>query len=284
MHPRKTIFLIVIVSVAVTALVGTAAADANVTSSTTYTGSEGGTQAVVVEVIISPDVVTENLTATFQPTDDSFIVYRSFERTQPDGVSISNPSPGKYVIDSLRPGQEVQFQFTTYPKTISQSQLDIATVTTTSEQHPNRQRTTVSANMSASPYFSVQEQQSTIQSLRNQVQTMQFGFYGGIAVGVIGLLISGLMFRRMQGMVPKSEVCDNLESLRTRISGDSNKGLVERELDDYGCDYGDGGIAGGVTAGGTTSGDSIQDGADEPQDDQDGGESDEDDDGVGPVA
>lgn len=286
MLSRKTIFLIAIVSVAVTPFIGTAAADTNVTSSTTYTGSEGGSQAVEVEVEFTPDVVTENLTATFRSTDDSFVVYRSFERTQPDGVSVSNPSSGRYVIDNLRPGQEVQFTFIAYPKTISQSSLDIATVTTESEQNPNSKRTTIPANMSASPYFTLQNKESTIEGLQTRIQTMQVGFYGGIALGVIGFIISGLMFRRTRSMVPESDVCEDLLSLRTRITGDSNKTLVEGELDNYGCDYDQGGIPGGGTATEITAENSLEDengGVQSEQNDEETGGGD-DGDGVGPIA
>jgi hypothetical protein len=115
---------------------------------------------------------------------------------------------------------------------------------------------------------------------------MQVGFYGGIALGVIGFIISGLMFRRTRSMVPESDVCEDLLSLRTRITGDSNKTLVEGELDNYGCDYDQGGIPSGGTAADITAENNLEDengGAQSEQNDGETGGGD-DGDGVGPIA
>lgn len=264
--------------VIVSLLIGTASAQPSVSTSTTYNGTDGNSQQILVEVTVSPDVVTENLTATFRPTPKSFLIYRSFERTQPDGVTISNPSTGTYVVDELRPGQEVQFQFVAYPKEISSESVNVATVRTSSNQNPNEQSTTVSANLSSSPYLELQERNSEIQSLQTQVTTMRAGFWGGLGVGVLGLLGVGLLFRKTKSMVPESDVCDDLRSIRTGVSGDSNQRVVDRYLEDYGCDSDDGGLAG------TGPAPTTQEESSKPAEgDTESGKSDTDDDDIGPL-
>jgi hypothetical protein len=279
---RETGPTLLVVVVLLSLCVGTAAADTTVTSSTTYNGTSGDSQRIQVEVGVTADVVTENLSVTFRSTRQSFLLYNSFERTQPDGVSIANPSRGTYVIDQLQPGQRVQFQFVVYPKRIGTESLDVVRVVTESDQNPDRRATRVSANLSSSPVFALEVSRNRVTALQSRVSNMQLAFYGGLGFGVLGLVGMGLLYRKTKRMVPESEVCNDLQSIRTGVSGDSNQQVVDRYLEDYDCET-DTSIT-GVTGGTTGGGDDIETGTQstETGDEPDGGSDDDDD--IGPVA
>jgi hypothetical protein len=252
-------------------------ADTSVTSSTTYNGTDGNSQRITVSLSVTADVVTNNVSMLVRPTSNTHIEYDSFERTQPGGISIERVSPGRYRLDEIEPGEEVTFEFVAYPETLTEENLDVAVVDFESQQNPDGGSHTVAANMSTSPRLALDSAQNEITSLRSQTSQMELGFYGGIAIGIVGFLIAGVLFYRSKQMVPKSDVCSDLSTIKDRL-GRSNAEMVDRYLDEYGCETDDGGPITGSPGGGVSAD------SDDTDSTPDTGETDRDDDGPGPIA
>jgi len=175
--------------------VGSALATVSLSTVATYSGTEQDTQAIEVEISLSPDGsrITD---ATLQVTSTSqtFIDFESFETTLRPGdaeINLTYQGSGEFTIGELQPNEEVTIRFNAYPQTIKQQTLDTVSVDLSYIQNGQKLSTsnTVSTDLSSSPWFTLQEAQS-------QIKQLQAVGIGGGVLGVIGLGSAGFMIYR----------------------------------------------------------------------------------------
>lgn len=243
--------------VALVLVASTAASAAVVTSnSATYDGSNSDAdQAIEVSYTISPDGSSiNNMSVNFDRTGQSFIDSGSFSFTVSPGgadIDIQSRTGNAFFIPELNPNEEVTFTFTVYPRIIKQEQIDAVSVRMDYIQ--NGQELTdseiVTADTSSSPWFELQEAESTIDEQEDELS--QLGLVGqmtegalilGIAVGVVGLVVGGYSWRKRSQDLTKqaNDHADKVESLAERIDSPTAGNKLERKAEEIRDDDGGG--------------------------------------------
>lgn len=244
-------FLSVLLLVGVSLLVvlgsGIAAAAVTTSSSTTYNGSEAGTdQAIEVRYTVSPDQSTvNNMTVNFDGTEQTFIEPNSFSFTVNPGeanINVQSRSGNRFFLREMEPDEEVTFVFEVYPKTIKEEQVDAVNVRMDYIQNGQEltDSETVTADASSSPWFSLQSAQETIEDQESQLegvslvgQVTDVAFLGGVIVGVAGLGIGVYSWRRRSSDLEdlKRDHAEDLESLAERMKKDTDGKKVRNEAE-----------------------------------------------------
>lgn len=143
------------------------ASAASVETTSNYTGNAENDTSITTTVSITSDVVAENVSISINEGDQTYIDYSSISTTRPGGsdIQITNPSQGTYVINELSPGQEWSITFVSYATTIQEENIEVAQIVDSSEQQPGLETTRVTANLSDSSYFRLQETQQTLEQI-----------------------------------------------------------------------------------------------------------------------
>jgi hypothetical protein len=157
-------------------------------TSASYDGTDAESQAISSEVVISPDdAKISDVVIRVRETDQAFVDFDSFERSINPGnadVDITYTGDGRFEISELEPDETLRVSFDAYPRTIKEQSIDAATIEVEYVQQGQSlsDQQTVSADLSSSSWFELQDAQSSL-------QTQQTTFYG--AVGVIVLVLLG---------------------------------------------------------------------------------------------
>ncbi|MFB6251047.1 MAG: hypothetical protein ABEI27_05080 [Halobellus sp.] len=246
---RRFSRLLPIIGVVVLLAFSSVAASAAVTTSneTVYNGTQtDADQAIEVTYTVSPEGSTiNNMTVAFSGTNQALLEPNSFSFTvRPGGAEINVESrPGNaFFIREIEPNEEVTFVFETYPKTIKREQIDAASVRI--EYIQNGQELTdseaVSANMSSSPWFELQQAETRIDQLQSQLgdvslagQFTNAAFLGGLAVGIVGLAFGVYSWRRRSGSESdlKREHANHLERLATSMESTDDTMTLNNEAE-----------------------------------------------------
>lgn len=141
---------------------GTAAAqsDIRIETSADYGGSDADPPATQVTVVVeATSSSVTNFTITLQGTSQSFVAYDTFDlSTSPAGISIERQGQGKFFVEELGAGEQVEIVFDVYPRSIAAEELEVATVTV---EGPNLQQSqTIEADLSDTSYHQVQSLQN----------------------------------------------------------------------------------------------------------------------------
>lgn len=175
-------------------IIGSTVATAAVTlnTNTQYDGTNGDSQAIGSQLTLSPnESQITDVTITVQGTDSGFVDYDSFERSINPGnadINVTYVGNGRFRIDEIQPSEEVTITFESYPRSIKSQSLDVASVRIEYVQQGQSltDRRTVSADLSTSSWFALQDAQ-------NRIQQMQLAFYGGIAAIVILIAVLAII-------------------------------------------------------------------------------------------
>lgn len=260
---RRLARLLPVIGLIIFLVVASTVASAAFTSNveTAYEGGEESqNQAIEVTYTISPDGDTINdLTIDFDSTASAFIQSNSFSITVTPGGADANVEsrPGDtFYIDELESNEEITFVFEVYPKTIKQEQLDVVTVRTEYVQNGQElsNSETAAANLSASPWFSLQEAEGTIAEREDRIETLEnrvdrLSLLGqvtdamlwvGVLVGLVGVGFGVYNARKGSGDVAdlREEHADKIENLARRmdkkLDQDAAKELAEEIRDEGG--------------------------------------------------
>ncbi|MBB6647354.1 hypothetical protein [Halobellus ruber] len=231
-------------------------AEVSTSVQTSYDGTQpDADQAVQVTYTISPEGDTvNNLTVDLDSTSGSFIESRSSSYTiSPGGAGVSvEGRPGdRYFIRELNPSEEVTITFQVYPKQIKREELDVAVVSADYIQNGQQlsRSDTVTADLSASPWFALQTSERRADSLQRRITGMRTLMFGGAGVGVLGALAAfgTLLWKRRAISGLKQDLSDELDKLATRMQSQGlEDGSTEhkefnswrREMaDEYGIDF-----------------------------------------------
>lgn len=202
MHGRWTrgIALLALLSIAGLALVsvaGTVGAQEdtriNINWEDDYDGiSEGGSQAITLNVTLVAEQKTSGITVEFDETSNSFIAPNSYEVTA-DESDWENPYSGGYTIEQLDTGDEITFTFDVYPRVLDQNSLVVSKVDIDAENPQTyEQSVNVDANLTSSPWIQYQNELGN----GNGGESVPRGIVAGGVLFGIGGLIAAAYFRR----------------------------------------------------------------------------------------
>ena len=233
------------------------------TTDTSYSGGESSAdQAIEVTYTLSPEGGTiNNMTISFDATSKTFIQSDSFSITvSPGGADADVESRGnhEFFIDELERGEEVTFVFQVYPKTIKSEEIEAVTARTEYIQNGQdlSDSETVSANMSSSPWFQLQNTEENNSELETRVTELegrvdQLGLVGqltdamlwiGVVIGLIGLAV-GVYFNRKGASNAdelREEHADKIENLARRMDSKLDKNRVEDLAEELRSEEGNG--------------------------------------------
>jgi hypothetical protein len=213
-------------------------AEVSTSIQTSYDGTQpDADQAVQITYTISPEGDTvNNLTVDLDSTSGSFIESRSSSYTiSPGGAEVSAEGrPGdRYFIRELDPSEEVTITFQVYPKQLKREELDVAVVSADYIQNGQQlsRSDTVTADLSASPWFALQASERRADSLQQQITGMRTLMFGGAGVGVLGILaaVGTLLWKRRAISGLKRDLSGELDKLATNMQ--------RRGLDDGSTEY-----------------------------------------------
>jgi len=164
MSQKETIISVIVLFTAAVLIAMPVAAAVSVDTTADYRGGESGqSQAVEMSYTLSPEENTiSDVRIRIRSTDNSFVDYGSFKRSVNPGdadIQINNVGQGVFEIEELKPGEEVTLTFEAYPKTIKREELAMSEVTVEYVQQGQslENRTVITADMSNSPWFQLQE-------------------------------------------------------------------------------------------------------------------------------
>lgn len=201
-------------------------AEVSTSIQTSYDGTQpDADQAVQITYTISPEGDTvNNLTVDLDSTSGSFIESRSSSYTiSPGGAEVSAEGrPGdRYFIRELDPSEEVTITFQVYPKQLKREELDVAVVSADYIQNGQQlsRSDTVTADLSASPWFALQASERRADSLQQQITGMRTLMFGGAGVGVLGILaaVGTLLWKRRAISGLKRDLSGELDKLATNM-------------------------------------------------------------------
>lgn len=216
---------------------GVVSAAVSTSVETNYNGTQSDTdQAVQVTYTLSPEGdVVNNLTIDFDSTRNSFIESNSFSYTiSPGGAEVNVESQGndQYFIRELESNEEIVFTFEIYPKQLKQEQLEVGTISVDYIQNGQQlsQTDTVTADLSNSPWFALEDSKAEAESLRKQISGMRLVMFGGAGLGALGLLaaVGAVLWKRKSIKSLKEDLADNLDQLESRMI---SSGLEERSTE-----------------------------------------------------
>jgi hypothetical protein len=134
----------------------------SIETSDSYDGlSEDGDQAIEVEVTLTAQETTSNLTVDFQNTQNTFIVSESFEVTV-SNVEFEQTGPTTYEVRELDADQSITFTFQVYPRVLDQATTEAYRVGLDAGNPQTYERSeTYSVDLSSSPYLAYQSTPAT---------------------------------------------------------------------------------------------------------------------------
>jgi len=178
---------------------GLAAASVSVNTSSNYLGGEAGqSQTIEMTYSLTPDNNDiSDVRIEVHSTQNSFIDFGSFERTIEPGdadVEITSVGEGVFEIKEVSADQRITLSFEGYPRDIQQEELSVARIDVEYVQQGQSldESTTITADMSSSPWFQLQGANERIEELEETVDdggsggiNLFFGFLIGAAIGAI---------------------------------------------------------------------------------------------------
>lgn len=200
--PRLGVVLLVAV-VCLGAITGTAAADVHqIDVETSYDGGgEDADQRIDVTVTLSPAAsdLTDVEVRFFDR--EAVIDDASYDETVHPDVEMQTVSPGHYQIDELEVGQEVTFSFVAYPRDITVEEAEVALIDLEFFDGGQSAQETVTADLTASPWFQLQEERQTVEEQAGEItdletrvdrldlvnQITDATFLIGLVVGLLGI-------------------------------------------------------------------------------------------------
>jgi hypothetical protein len=165
-----------------------ALAAASLDVSTTYSGTEGDDQRVEVEMTLSPNgSAMSDVVIDIGESDRAFVDFNSFSTTVTPGsadVNVTYEGDGRFTIAELPSEASVTISYMAYPRTIKEESLTVSTIDVSYVQNGQQlnENQQVEADLSNSPWFQLQQAQSSSGQLRI------LGIAGG-AILVIGGLV-----------------------------------------------------------------------------------------------
>lgn len=174
-----------------------AAAAVTLDVNTTYGGVEADSQAIDATVSLAPEGnAIVDATITIRETTAGFVDQESFSTTVDPASADAGATyegAGRYTIEELEPGESITISFTAYPRTVKAESLDVAVVDIeyVQEGQDLTEQTTVTADLSNSSYFALQDAQDRVAQLESALQQRQWLTYAAglvIALGVLAVL------------------------------------------------------------------------------------------------
>lgn len=165
-----------------------ALAAASLDVSTKYSGTEGDDQRVKVEMTLSPDgSAMSDVVIDIGESDRAFVDFDSFSTTVTPGnanVNVTYEGDGRFRIAELPSEASVTISYVAYPRTIKEELLTVSTIDVSYVQNGQQlnQNQQAEADFSNSPWFQLQQAQSSTEQLRI------LGIAGG-AILVIGIVV-----------------------------------------------------------------------------------------------
>ncbi|WP_049984831.1 hypothetical protein [Halobellus rufus] len=166
---------------------------ANVTmdADTTYSGVEADDQTIEATVTIGPDdAQIDDVEIEVDATDRGVLDFRTFsESLEPAraDAEVDYLGQGEYTVSQINQGEQFVISFDAYPKTIREENLTVATVTIEYTQRGQRLSDTreVSANLSNSEYFALQQSQREVSNLEGDLRNRQLITYASVGLLVL---------------------------------------------------------------------------------------------------
>jgi hypothetical protein len=232
------------------ALTGTAVGDVHETDiETEYNGgSAEADQRVNVTFTVSPTESTLTDIEIRVSERETVIDEGSFEVSVDPDVQLEEVRPGHYRIDELEADQEVAISFVAYPRDIKSEEIDVAVVNYEFFDGGQSSRETITADMSNSPWFQLQnerqtvdEQASTIDQLEQENERLSLvgqltdvGFIVGLVVGLIGLVAAAVTVRSTSSKLSdqRDRHADKVETLANRASSEEDAGKINQTARD----------------------------------------------------
>jgi len=190
--------------------------------STTYNGTEDGSQAIDVEATFSASSQVSGLEIQFRETENSFIDYQdSFNITTSSNVEADRTNQRTFVIQELPAGETVTISFTAYPRTLGQDELRLAVIGMTAENPRTFEESTfVTADTSSSPFLAYQDAQEQLDQFELLRTVGIGGVVGAALVGLLGLVAAGYTWqRKLPNEIDEKEgeIVNDLESLLDNV-------------------------------------------------------------------
>lgn len=186
---RRRIIDLLVVTLILGTVAGTAAASVTISGSTTYDGLDSSSQAITVRTEVSPESAPiTDVVIDISPTAQTFLDAESFSTTINPGnadINITYDGGGAFRVNRLESGESVSIRVDVYPQTIKQESLDAASVRVSYVQ--NGQELTnsreFSADMGNSSYFEYEQLQD--QQERDGI----IDLVGRIAIASLALVV-----------------------------------------------------------------------------------------------
>lgn len=213
-----TVTLVLVMCAGLVAPVAAQSGPVSTDISTSYNGTEDGSQGIDVEATVSASSQVSGLEIQFRETENSFIDYQdSFNITSSSNVETERTNRRTFVIEELPAGETVTISFTAYPRTLDKDELRLAVIGMTAENPRTFEDSTfVTADTSSSPFLAYQDAQEQLDQFELLRTVGIGGVIGAALIGLLGLVAAGYTWRmKLPNEIgeKEGEIVSDLESL-----------------------------------------------------------------------
>lgn len=166
---------------------------------TTYDSTTASQLIQVVMTVTASDTSLKNVRIQTTAGQDTVIDPNSYRVQGTPGIEVEPQGDGQFQIAQLNPGESVTIEFEVVPETFTQRSPQAATIDVTYVRYGQQvsEASQPTADLTRNPWQRTQELQNQLTQAQQKIQQQQRGFVGGIAFGIIALVIAvGVEYRR----------------------------------------------------------------------------------------
>lgn len=245
---QKAVFLLVVATLVTGAIGGVTTPAAGqqaagpVSVSTNYDETTPDQLIRVTLQIEARETTLSNIRVSTSSSDQTVIESSSFTTQVSPGtrdIPVKPKPNGRFLIDELNPGEQVTITFAIVPVSFEKSSISAATFRLRYVRYGQQLQATkqVSADLSQNPWALLQNARQQINSLETSLDQRRLGFVGGIATGIVGLLVGSIAeLRRRRSLAQSQEQLKDILSDAGRDLPPSERPVIERVMRRVGID------------------------------------------------
>ncbi len=245
---QKAVFLLVAATLVTGAIGGVTTPAAGqqaagpVSVSTNYDETTPDQLIRVTLQIEARETTLSNIRVSTSSSDQTVIEPSSFTTQVSPGtrdIPVKPKPNGRFLIDELNPGEQVTITFAIVPVSFEKSSISAATFRLRYVRYGQQLQATkqVSADLSQNPWALLQNARQQINSLETSLDQRRLGFVGGIATGIVGLLVGSIAeLRRRRSLAQSQEQLKDILSDAGRDLPPSERPVIERVMRRVGID------------------------------------------------
>lgn len=245
---QKAVFLLVVATLVTGAIGGVTTPAAGqqaagpVSVSTNYDETTPDQLIRVTLQIEARETTLSNIRVSTSSSDQTVIESSSFTTQVSPGtrdIPVKPKPNGRFLIDELNPGEQVTITFAIVPVSFEKSSISAATFRLRYVRYGQQLQATkqVSADLSQNPWALLQNARQQINSLETSLDQRRLGFVGGIATGIVGLLVGSIAeLRRRRSLAQNQEQLKDILSDAGRDLPPSERPVIERVMRRVGID------------------------------------------------